>query len=330
MKKQLLILLAALLCLSGCGASGAKELAMDTADTAAAVAQNYAPIPEPEDAGWVETAAEMPAGETELAAASGGEANGGETYDENANYAAGLKIIRTGDLSLETEHFDAADAFIRKTVSEYQGLLAESSISGTAGYRYAAYTARIPADAFDDFFQKVPGNCTVTNQTISAEDVTEHYTDLSTRLETAKKKYDRLLELLDTAETLTDLYSIQSEITDVEYEIDSLTGTLNGLDSRISYSTIYIRVTETNRQSTVPEDRSFLASMSAALKNGTNDLATSFQDFLIFMAYHWLGCLVLLILLIFVLLMVRRIRRKKRAKQAAPPEEPQATPSDPE
>lgn len=324
MKKQLLVLLSVLLCLSACGASGAKELAMDTADTAA-VAQNMAPVPEPEEAGWAETAAEMPAASTEFSSASGGEA-----YDDTANYAADLKIIRTGDLSLETEHFDAADAFIRKTVSEYEGLLAESSISGTAGYRYAAYTARIPSKSFDDFFQKVPGDCTVTNQTVSAEDVTERYTDLSTRLETAKKKYARLLELLDTAETLTDLYSIQSEISDVEYEIDSLTGTLNGLDSRISYSTIYIQMAETNRQSAVPEDRGFLASMSAALKNGTNDLVIGFQDFLILMAYHWLSCLILLILLVFVLLMVRRVRRKKRAKQAAQPDAPQAPSPDPE
>lgn len=322
MKKQLFVLLAVLLCLSACGASGAKELATDNG---AAVAMDTAPAPEPQEAGWVETAAEMPAEETALSDASGGDTNA-----ENANYAAGLKIIRTGDLSLETEHFDAADAFIRKTVSAYEGLLAERSISGTDGYRYATYTARIPAEAFDDFFQKVPGDCTVINQTISAEDVTEHYTDLSTRLETAKKKYDRLLELLDTAKTLTDLYSIQSEISDVEYEIDSLTGTLNGLDSRISYSTIYIKMSETNRQSAVPEDRGFLASMSAALKNGTNDLVISFQDFLIFMAYHWLACLVLVIVLVFVLLMVRRVRRKKRAKQAASTEEPQAPPADSE
>lgn len=324
MKKHLLKSIAvvlALLTLCACGSTAYDETTADTGyDMAAAAA---------EGAGWAESKATTE--ENAVAAEAPAEpAQGGETYDETANYAASLKIIRTGDLSLETETFDQTDTFIRKAVTEHGGLLAESSISGTAGYRYASYTARVPSDSFEDFFYAVSGSCTVVNQTISAEDVTERYTDLSTQLETNKKKYARLLELLDTAETLTDLYSIQSEIANVEYEIDSITGILNGLDSRISYSTIYIGVSETSRTSAVPEDPGFLASLSAALKNGTNSAIETFQGLLISIAYHWLVWLIFLVLIAIGLTVFFRVRRKKR-KQAEPakPSDTDAPPSDP-
>ena len=322
--RSLALMLALLLTLAACGSTAYDET---TAEAAYDMAAAEAPA---EDAGWSGSMAVME--ENAAAAEPAAEpAKGGETYDETANYAASLKIIRTGDLSLETEAFDQTDAFIRKTVTEYNGLLAESSISGTAGYRYASYTARVPSDSFEDFFYAVSGTCTVVNQTISAEDVTERYTDLSTQLETNKKKYARLLELLDTAETLTDLYSIQSEIANVEYEIDSITGILNGLDSRISYSTIYIGVTETNRTSAVPEDPGFLASLSAALKNGTNSTIEAFQGMLISLAYHWFIWLVILAIAVIGVTVFLRIRRKKRkqaelAKTASPEDTP---PSDP-
>lgn len=318
------VLLALILSLSACGKAvgSVQEI---TTDTAAHYDMNAATA---EDAGWAEpmmaeSEAAFPA-EEPAPAADAGPAAGGETYDETTNYASDLKIIRTGDLSLETETFDQTDAFIRKTVAEYQGLLTESSVSGTVGYRYAGYTVRIPSDDFEKFFYQISGDCTVIHQTISAEDVTEQYTDLSTRLETAKKKYARLLELLDTVQTLTDVYALESEISNTEYEIDYLTGTINGLDSRITYSTVYISVSETSRQSAMPENRGFLASLSAALTNGTNHLTESFQDLLISMAYHWLFYLVCLLALIAALVIFFRIRRKRKQKKLSA--EPAGTP----
>ena len=166
MKKFTALALALLLVLSGCGAAEAKadytEAAADTMDAAVA-----------EENGWTAETAAAPAEEPAAAP---------EPSNESANYESTLKIIRTGNLSIESETFDQTDAFIRQTVSQYEGILAESSISGTVGSRWASYTVRVPSDSFDQFFYAVSGRCTVTNQTISAEDVTEQYTDLATQL----------------------------------------------------------------------------------------------------------------------------------------------------
>lgn len=304
MKRILALTLAALLLLGLCACGGASASGATTADMAAV--EEAAPAePGEADYGWTEEAAEAPAAEPET------------MTDETANYAASLKIIKTGDLSIESETFDETDSFIRTTVDSYGGILAERSISGMMGDRWASYTVRVPAEHFDQFFYDITGSCTVTSQTISAEDVTERYTDLATQLETNQKKYERLLELMDKAETLTDIYSIEAEITDTEYEIDRITGILNGLDSRISYSTIYISVWETSKVTSVPEEPSFGASLAAALSNGTNSAIRGIQSLILSFAYHWFGWLVFLVILAVVLTVVLRLRKKKKAAKLA-------------
>lgn len=239
------------------------------------------------------------------------------TDGDNGNYTANLKIIKTGNLNIETKTFEETDSYIRSLVEQYGGILAESSITGTAGSRWGSYTVRIPSESFDTFFYDITGGCTITYQSISSEDVTDQYTDLATRLETAQKKYARLLELLDECETLSDIYAIEYEISDVEYEIDSLTGTLNGLDSRISFSTIYISVDETPAVSVIPETTSFGASLLANLQNGTNNAILGLQDLILSIAYNWFSWLVFLALVIVAVLVIRRVRRRRRARRAA-------------
>lgn len=307
MKKLLAITLALLLLLglAACGGSASKETMAAT--EAAAVADG--------DYGWVEEPMEA-APESEEA---------GSGTDGDGTFASGLKIIKTGDMTIESENFDETDQYIRKTVESYGGILAERSISGSLGYRWAGYTVRIPSAHFDEFFYEITGSCTVLNQTVSSEDVTERYSDLETQLKTAEKKYERLLVLMDKAETLTDLYSIEAEIANVEYEIDSLKGTLNGLDSRIAYSTIYINLEETTKVTAVPEELSFGASFAAALKNGTNNVVDGFLDFLLYFAYNWFSLLLTFGFIAVILIVAVRVWKKKTKKETppvAPPEKP--------
>lgn len=310
--KKITALLLALLLVAGLTACGGSSEAADYA-----VAEE-APMGAIENGyGWTEEVAE-----TEAAVEAPAAEKAGGT-DENANYEAQLKIIKTGDIGIESETFEETDSFIRTTVESYGGILAERSVSGNVGDRWAYYTVRIPSAHFDAFFYDVTGACTVISQTISSEDVTERYSDLETQLRTNEKKYERLLDLMDKAETLTDLYSIEAEIADVEYEIDYLKGTLNGLDSRIAYSTIYINLTETSKVTTIPDEPSFGASLGAALKNGTNSAVESFQSLIIGLAYNWFSLLIALIILVIVFVILRKVYKKTVRKPEPPKAEPE-------
>ena len=308
MKKLLSLLMTAalLLTLAACGGASNESVtaAVDCATEAPAAA---APM---EEYGWAEAETEEAKPEPEAAAEDG-----------TANYAATLKIIKTGNLTVESENFDATDAFIRQTVSAYEGILQDQTIAGPMGSRWGYYVVRIPSADFDAFFYDVTGSCTVVSQSISSEDVTERYTDLDTQLTTNKKKYERLLALMDEATTLTDLYSIESEITEVEYEIDRITGILNGLDSKIAYSTVYIDVTETSAATAVPEDPTFGAALGAAFRNGTKRFLSGVEDFIVSLAYHWFGTLVFVAVFVTALLLLRRLMKKRAARKTPPTED---------
>lgn len=228
-------------------------------------------------------------------------------------YDSEMKIIKTGDISIQSKTFDETDSFIKKHTEELGGLLTDRSISGTPGYRSGSYTVRIPSKNFDEFFYQISGAWTVTNQQITSEDVTEQYSDLELRLETNRAKHERLLKLLDKAETLTDIYSIQTELSQVEYEIDSITGTLNHLSSRIAYSTVYISVREVESEP-IMDDGSFWSELSASLSNGWRSFTERIRYFTVDLAYELPNIifnLLILAIVIFVGIKVYKFIRHK-------------------
>lgn len=66
--------------------------------------------------------------------------------------------------------------------------------------------------------------CHVTWQDDSAENISEQYYDTQSRLETAQIKLARLQELLKKAENMEDIITIESAISETEYEIERLSG----------------------------------------------------------------------------------------------------------
>ena len=228
-------------------------------------------------------------------------------------YDSEMKIIKTGTSRTKSKTFDETDSFIKKHTEELGGLLTDRSISGTPGYRSGSYTVRIPSKNFDEFFYQISGAWTVTNQQITSEDVTEQYSDLELRLETNRAKHERLLKLLDKAETLTDIYSIQTELSQVEYEIDSITGTLNHLSSRIAYSTVYISVREVESEP-IMDDGSFWSELSASLSNGWRSFTERIRYFTVDLAYELPNIifnLLILAIVIFVGIKVYKFIRRK-------------------
>lgn len=229
-----------------------------------------------------------------------------------------MKIIKTGDMSIQTKTFDETDAYIKAETEKHGGLLTDRSVSGTPGYRSAYYTVRIPAENFDEFFFKISGAWTVTNQEITSEDVTEQYSDLELQLETNEAKHARLLILLDKAESLEDIYSIQTELSQVEYEINSIKGTLNHMTSRISYSTITISVREVDSEPVV-DDGSFWSALTAALSNGWSSFTDNMEYFVLDLAYELPNLIFYIIVLTIVIVVIVRVRRWLKRKQIGSP-----------
>lgn len=162
----------------------------------------------------------------------------------------GHKVIRTFSVSFETDSFDSDIAAILQSAAELGGYAERSVANGRKPEvysdpgRYAYLTLRVPAEKVEAFVQGVKGYGTLTSYNENADDVTEAYFDLDTRLGVLRTQLDRLKSILVSTDNLADIIALESAISDVTLQIEQLTTQLRRYDGLISYATVEVTINE--------------------------------------------------------------------------------------
>lgn len=225
------------------------------------------------------------------------------------------KMIYTANLEMETTAFDEAVEGLGRLTKEMGGYYENSSQrTGGSGYRWADYTVRVPAKNYDEFLSRAGALCNLTWRSENAENVTEAYYDTAGRLKTQQIKLERLQELLSRAEAMEDIITIESAISETEYQIESLSGTLRHYDALVDYATVSINLQEVYKLSSVEEaPDSFGARMGSAFTAGWAAFASGLENLAVGLAYCWMWLLVLAAILTAVFCILRRQRRRARS-----------------
>ena len=213
----------------------------------------------------------------------------GGTADRGASAGttAGTKRIYTANLDLETTEFDTATEAFTALTERCGGWYESSSLSSRgSGYRYADYTVRVPAEQYRTFLGQAGELCHLLYQDEYVEDVSEVYYDTAGRLKTQQVKLERLQALLEQAENMEDIITIESAISETEQQIDDLSGTLQHYDARVDYATVYVSLREVARLSNVEEPATgFGAQLAAAFSSGWKHFVSGVQDLAVALAY---------------------------------------------
>lgn len=322
MKKRygILAIAMAVLLTAGCGAAG-KEAACETSYSGAAydmAAPAEAPgaMPETEEMAVEEMKEEPSAGEIS--------SNTGIENPQNT----GRKLIKTVNLAMETKEFDTLLESIRQQVEDIGGYIENSSVQGNSYYntmnsnRYAWLTLRIPSDKLDGFETIVGEMGNVISRNESVEDITLQYVDVKSHKEALLIEQERLMTLLEQAESMEDIIAIESRLSEVRYQLQSYESTLRTYDNKVDYSTVTIDVNEVERETTVLEEKSFLEEVRYRLSDNFYAIGQGFRNFAIWFISS-LPYLLIWAAVIFVLVLVirRLIRRRpffgKRKKKEA-------------
>ena len=311
MKRSISLILCIILALGlfcGCGASASKDAMI------AAPAEPAAPAPE------MEYAADMNYGyyeEPKYSTASPSDLPAAEST--GSTLPANTKLIYTANMELETTAFDDAAAGLEKLVADLGGYFEYSNVNNYGSYRRGNYTVRIPAQNFETFCTAAGQLCQVNSISRSAEDVSEAYYDTESRLATQRTKLERLQNLLSQAATMEDIIELENAISNTEYQIELLTGTLRKYDSLVGYSTINLYIDEVFELTEIEEPViGFGAKLKDAFKRGSNNFVDSLQYMMLRFARHWVGWMIFIIIAaVVVIVIVTRIRRRK-ARKAIP------------
>lgn len=220
------------------------------------------------------------------------------------------KLIYTGNLNVETTKFDETSANLTALVNRLGGYLEYMAVNsyGSDGLRYADYTIRIPKAQFQTFFQQIGDFCHVLHQTQGQENISESYYDTESRLATQQTKLQRLQDLLARAETIEDMISIESAISEAELAIEQLTGTKRQYDSLIDFSTITLSLSEVTRLSNIEEPAGeFWSRLGKSFVSGLGSFVNWIGDLILALAYSWTW---LLLLVLVIMILIRLLHKK--------------------
>lgn len=201
-----------------------------------------------------------------------------------------VKLVYTGSVSLETLDFVQAKEAISALVLENDGYFAFQEDSHTGSYGFSYYTIRIPSGKYYSFIDTLGETCHLTNTSTSVEDISVEYYDSQGRLETQLLKMERLQEMILQAETMEDLITLESAISETQWQIDSLSGKMREYDSLVDYATLEVTLREMSTLSNVqPEPHTLPDRLATGLKEGTENFVDTVENTLVSIAYHWIA-----------------------------------------
>lgn len=230
------------------------------------------------------------------------------------------KWIITMDMSAETEDLDALLAALTEEIAALKGYVEDQNIHNgsayaTRRYRNANLTVRIPAADVDGFTQAVAGIANVVSSSKSLEDVTLQYSDTETRVKALETEQNRLLELMESAESMADLLEIESRLTEVRYELERYTSRLKRYDNQIDYATVYLSIEEVQEYTPV-EEPTFWQRITTGFAASIVTLGETLQWLVIALIVAAPFLVVFGTLAGIILFLHRRAKKRRQAKKA--------------
>ena len=296
--RKLIALLLALTMLAGCGASSSPAMKQE--------AMEYA---------MAETAAMAPGAIT------------GASDTVTQEVSTDQKLIKRVNMDAETEDLEALLPQLLAEISALGGYVESQEIfngSSYASYRHrnARLTIRVPAENLNGLVQQVKGASNVVSYNESVEDVTLAYVDMETRILVLETERDRLLELMEQAETMSDLLEIEARLTDVRSALESINSQLKVLQNQVSYATIELYINQVKAYTEV-EEQTVWQRIGSGFKKNLQNIGKDLVDFFVWALTYspqlilWAGIFAV------VIIVIRRSFRKRKVKKAPREEDTQ-------
>lgn len=246
------------------------------------------------------------ANEEELNSAPEETQNNSTTNPDLAN----SKLIYSASIEMEATDFEAAQKGLRDLVNSLGGFFESTNHENYDTIRTSYYVVRIPSEQYQAFIDSCNKweNCKVLRMSEQVEEIGAEYLETETILEMLQTKLGRLGDLLEQAEQMEDIITIEGAITETEYQIRQYSGELNYYDNLIDYATINIDLTEV-LDLTEDEEIFFGARLIQNLRWGLENFVDGVEVLLLGVAYNLPG-LVILAIVIFVIVKRKKIKKK--------------------
>ncbi|WP_239651610.1 DUF4349 domain-containing protein [Neosynechococcus sphagnicola] len=99
---------------------------------------------------------------------------------------------------------------------------------------------RVPAERLDATLAQLSQLGTVTNQRLTAEDVSDQLVDFDARLRNLRKTEETLLQIMERSGSVADVLKVAQELSNTRQAIEQTAAQLHRLNSQVAYSNITV------------------------------------------------------------------------------------------
>jgi len=155
-------------------------------------------------------------------------------------------VIKTGSLDITVDDIDVAADELTNIASTFEGTVTNKYIYSRGDSKYGTVELKVSEDNFNQAMASIKEMAqTINSENISADDVTEQVIDIQARLTNSIANEAAYVSILDQAISVEDILNTQYYLSDVREEIERYEAQLEYYESRTSYSTIIVELTET-------------------------------------------------------------------------------------
>jgi len=230
-------------------------------------------------------------------------------------------IVRTAELAIVVEDTQAALLHIRGVASGLNGYVVDANLWRSDSQLRGNVSIRVPAESFDAAMDQIKSAAVeVERENVSAQDVTEEYTDLSAQLRNLEATELELLALLTEVRERTrnaeDVLAVHRELTNIRGQVEQIKGRVQYLERMTALATIQVELIPKEEEKPIVEagwqPLRTLRDASRSLVNAGQFLV----DAAIWLIVFVLPVLLVLILpLVIIILLWRRWRRRRAAEK---------------
>lgn len=160
------------------------------------------------------------------------------------------QITKSASLSTEVNRgeFTSADQRLRGMLASANALLLNENVNkngeGLREYRSGWYQVKVPTANYDSLVTQLKTIGEVQSFNENADDITEQFESIETRLSTEQARLARFQEMYASATKVEDKIQLTDRIFELERTIKYLEESQQNLGNRVSYSTVSVSITE--------------------------------------------------------------------------------------
>lgn len=265
-----------------------------------------------------------------------------EGQPEDGGTFTGEKLVYTCELSLETLAYEECVNAIKNNISAFDGIIERESESDsarnwyyegyvkTSGTRRLNLTVRIPSGKYYEFLASLEGAGKIVSKNSYVENISKRYYETDALIRSLEIQQQRLLDMMEQAETIEDMLTIESRLSEVQYQLNAARNSLSSMDTDVAFSTVTIwvdEVMEYTPEEPVTKTNTFWDRLQNTLSD-TWSFTLEMLEFLLFTVIRLIPVAVLIAVVVLIVLGCirhgqKKARRRVQATQGNPGQPPQ-------